>query len=102
VTFAATVEVAAVVGVPEIRPVEALIVRPAGRPVADHEYGVVPPVAASCSVSAVPTVLVWAPGLVTAGEPGSGLTVPHVSVVAATAMAVNAFSTAWHSAEPWP
>ena len=102
VTFAVTVEVAAVVGVPEIRPVEALTVSPAGRPVADHEYGVVPPVAASCSVSAVPVVLVCAPGLVTVGEPGSGVPVPHVSVVAATAMAVNAFSTARHYAEPWP
>ena len=35
------------VGVPETVPVEALIVRPAGRPVADQVYGAVPPVADS-------------------------------------------------------
>jgi hypothetical protein len=43
VTFA--VLVPAAVGVPLITPVLALIVSPAGRPVADHVYGVVPPVA---------------------------------------------------------
>jgi hypothetical protein len=43
VTFA--VLVPAAVGVPVITPVLALIVSPAGRPVADHVYGVVPPVA---------------------------------------------------------
>ena len=37
----------AAVGVPLIAPVEALIPSPAGKPVADHVYGVVPPVAAS-------------------------------------------------------
>jgi hypothetical protein len=38
------------VGVPLITPVPALIVSPAGRPVADHVYGVVPPVAATVAV----------------------------------------------------
>ena len=35
----------AVVGVPEITPVLAFRVNPAGRPVADHVYGPTPPVA---------------------------------------------------------
>ncbi len=43
VTFAVLVPEA--VGVPLMTPVEALIVSPAGRPVADQVYGVVPPVA---------------------------------------------------------
>jgi hypothetical protein len=38
------------VGVPLITPVPELIVSPAGRPVADHVYGVVPPVAATVAV----------------------------------------------------
>jgi len=37
--------VPAVVGVPLITPVLLLIVKPAGKPVADHVYGVVPPFA---------------------------------------------------------
>jgi hypothetical protein len=45
VTFA--VLVPAAVGVPLITPVLALIVSPAGRPVADHVYGVVPPEAST-------------------------------------------------------
>src|SRR5216684_8024094 len=60
------VEVAAVVGVPVIRP-EELIDSPAGRPVAvkvsvwpDAEAGAV-----ICVLTAVPTVELWVPGLVT-------------------------------------
>jgi len=45
VTVSVTVKVPAAVGVPEIAPVVALIAKPAGRPVADHVYGVVPPLA---------------------------------------------------------
>src|SRR5436190_5918167 len=42
VAVTVTLYVFAVVGVPEINPVEELIDRPAGRPEADHEYGEVP------------------------------------------------------------
>ena len=55
----------AVVGVPEIRPVEALIDKPGGSPEADHVYGGVPPLADICRLVAVPTVAVLLPGLVT-------------------------------------
>jgi len=56
VTLTTTVDVPAAVGVPEIVPVEELIDRPAGRPVADHVYGVVPPLAVGVAgVYAVPT-----------------------------------------------
>src|SRR5687767_8086381 len=40
-----TVDTPAVVGVPVTSPVAPLMVRPAGRPVADHSYGAFPPVA---------------------------------------------------------
>ena len=40
-----TLDTPAVVGVPVTSPVVLLIDSPAGRPVADHEYGAVPPVA---------------------------------------------------------
>ena len=63
---AVTVTVAAVVGVPEITPVVALRVSPAGRPVADQVYGPVPPVAARVSVVGWPTLACRVPGLVTA------------------------------------
>ncbi len=63
--------VAAVVGVPEIRPVEALIVRPAGRPVADQVKVPLPPLAVICSDIAVPTLPVWLPGLVTVTAPAT-------------------------------
>ncbi len=56
-TVTVTVEVPAVVGVPEMTPVPALIVRPAGSPVADQLYGGVPPTAltvAEYAVAAVP------------------------------------------------
>ena len=51
VTFAVKVDVPDAVGVPEIAPVEALSVNPAGsEPLLTlHEYGVVPPLA--CSVA---------------------------------------------------
>ena len=45
VTVTATVAVPAAEVVPEMAPVLALIVSPEGRPVADHVYGVAPPVA---------------------------------------------------------
>src|SRR6266566_8429894 len=46
-------------------PDEALMDRPGGRPVADHEYGGEPPDADSVRLVAVPTVPVWLPGLAT-------------------------------------
>src|SRR6202012_1743450 len=61
-----TFDVAAVVGVPEIRP-EELIDRPAGSPLAE-KVSVCPEaesVPLTCSLAAVPTVPVWLPGLVT-------------------------------------
>jgi hypothetical protein len=56
----------AVVGVPEIRPLDALIDKPAGRPVADH-VSARPPESLPdiCRLFAVPTVPVWLPGFVT-------------------------------------
>ena len=70
-SFAVTVtfEVPAVVAVPEIVPVEALIDRPAGRPVADQEYGEVPPEADSGRFTAVPVTVDWLPGLDTVTVP---------------------------------
>ena len=58
-------------GVPEIRPVEALIDRPVGRPVAVQVYGAVPPLADICRLFAVPTVPVCEPGLVTVTTGGA-------------------------------
>ncbi len=55
VTVIVTVLDPAVVGAPVIAPLEASMLRPAGRPVADHVYGVVPPVAATVALYAVPT-----------------------------------------------
>ena len=51
VTFAVNVDVPDAAGVPEIVPVEAFRVNPAGSEplLTDHEYGVVPPLA--CSVA---------------------------------------------------
>src|SRR3984957_390055 len=66
VAVTVTLEVPAVVGVPEIRPAE-LIDRPAGSPLA-VKVSVWPDaesVAPSCRLTAVPTVPVWLPGLVT-------------------------------------
>ena len=45
VTLIRTLYVPALVGVPLSTPVAVLRLRPAGSPVADQEYGVVPPVA---------------------------------------------------------
>lgn len=45
VTITVTLLVPAAVGVPVICPVPAFIVNPAGKPVACHVYGVVPPAA---------------------------------------------------------
>ena len=64
---AETLDVAVVLGVPEIRPVVELIDRPAGRPVALY-VSVWPDaesVAAICRLAALPTVPAWLPGLVT-------------------------------------
>src|SRR4051794_6164287 len=71
VSLAVTVElnVPAADGVPEIRPVEELIDRPVGSPVADQVYGAVPPEADICRLLAVPTVPVWLPGLLTVTPP---------------------------------
>ena len=65
-TVALTVEVPAVVGVPEMTPVDVLRDRPAGSPVAEKVYGGVPPEADSETLVAVPTVPVWLPGLASA------------------------------------
>ena len=46
----AAVVVPAVVGVPVMAPVDALMFSPAGRPVADHVIAPVPPVAATVAV----------------------------------------------------
>src|SRR5262249_52979390 len=69
VTVAVTLNVPAVVGVPEITPEEALIDRPVGRPVAEKVYGGVPPDAVSERLVAVPTVPVRLPGLVRVSAP---------------------------------
>ena len=55
VTVIVTVLDPAVVGVPVIAPLAASMLRPAGRPVADQVYGVVPPVAATVALYAAPT-----------------------------------------------
>ena len=55
-TAAATVNVPAAVGVPEMMPVEESMANPAGSPEADQTYGVVPPVAVGfAEVYATPT-----------------------------------------------
>src|SRR3984885_6153683 len=67
VAVTVTDDVPAVVGVPEISPVEELIDSPAGRPVAVY-VRVCPDaesLAATWRLAAVPTVAVWPPGLVT-------------------------------------
>src|SRR4051812_49768776 len=64
---AVTDVVPAVVGVPEMTPVDALSDRPAGSAV-DVQVNVVAPLlslACKVTLAAVPTVLVWLPGLVT-------------------------------------
>ena len=63
-----TVEVLAVVGVPEIKPVAVLIVRPAGSPVALKLVGLL--VATIWYVKATPTVPVALVALVMTGEAG--------------------------------
>lgn len=55
VTVTTAVLAPAVVGLPLMTPVEALMLRPAGRPVADQVYGVEPPLAATVALYAVPT-----------------------------------------------
>src|SRR5690606_4984193 len=69
-TVTVTLDVPAVEGVPVMVPVDELIDRPAGRPVAEKVYGVLPPVAPVDTFTAVPTVLVWLPGFVTRSSPG--------------------------------
>src|SRR3954453_18581907 len=64
-----TLEVPAVVGVPEMTPLDALRDRPAGSPVAVQLYGVVPPDALSVNDTPVPTVPVWVAGLVRVNAP---------------------------------
>ena len=65
-TVAVTVEAPAVVGVPEMTPDVGLTDSPAGSPVAENVYGVVPPDADSVRLAAVPTVAVWLPGFASA------------------------------------
>jgi hypothetical protein len=80
-----TLLVPAVVGVPEISPVEELIDSPAGRPVA--EYVSVCPDAESdaetCKLAAVPTVPVRLPGFVT------------VTVFCVTGLTVSVYVVEW-------
>ena len=45
------------VGVPVMDPVEVLIDKPAGRPVADHVYGVVPPIAVLLRLTVLPVAV---------------------------------------------
>ena len=70
--------VPAVVGVPEMKPVDAISVIPGGRPVAVYvtgsPFGSLP---ASCRVSGCPTVDDCVPGLTSAG---GALLNPHISV----------------------
>src|SRR5436190_5644025 len=61
VAVTVTFEVPAVVAVPEMTPVEELIDRPAGRPVADQVYGAVPPEADSVRFTEPPVVVDWLP-----------------------------------------
>ena len=72
VTVIFTVLVAAEFVVPLMAPLDGSILRPAGNPVADHVYGVVPPVAATVALYAVP-----------ATPPGSGEVVVIDTVPAA-------------------
>src|SRR5436190_1351753 len=55
VTVTVTLPLLAAVGVPVIWPVTGSKVRPAGNPVADQTYGVVPPIAATGAEYATPT-----------------------------------------------
>ena len=55
VTVTTTVLAPEAVGDPDMAPVEASSVKPAGRPVADQVYGLVPPFAASVAEYAEPT-----------------------------------------------
>ena len=54
VTVIETVLAPAAVGVPVIAPVDGSMLSPAGRPVADHVYGVVPPLALTVALYAAP------------------------------------------------
>jgi hypothetical protein len=54
VTVTATVLVPAVVGLPVMAPLEASMLNPAGSPVADQVYGVVPPLALTGALYAIP------------------------------------------------
>jgi hypothetical protein len=66
VAVTVTVDVPVIVGVPEISPLDASIVNPAGRPLA--AYVSVPPSLSDAwtwRLTAVPTVVLWLPGFVT-------------------------------------
>jgi hypothetical protein len=56
VTVTFTAEVPATVGVPEILEAELSTVKPAGSPVADHEYDQLPPLAERTELYEIPTV----------------------------------------------
>ena len=62
VTVTVGVRVSTVVGTPEMRPVDVLIDRPAGRPVADHTSGRRPPVTVRVCETAVSVWLVLVAG----------------------------------------
>src|SRR2546421_11601054 len=73
-TVAVTEKVPAVVGVPEMTPLDALIDRPAGSPGAEKGYGGVPPEAERGGLGAGATGPVWVPGVARAsvGPPARG------------------------------
>ena len=66
-TVTVAVVLPAVVGVPVIAPVEALMLSPAGSPAADQVNGPLPPDTVMVCDAGVPTVPVRLPGLVTVG-----------------------------------
>lgn len=64
VTVIVTLLVPGVLGMPDITPEFALIVNPAGNPVADQEYGCVPPAASTIAAYAVPEIAFGKDGVV--------------------------------------
>jgi hypothetical protein len=86
VAVTVTDEVPAVVGVPLMTPLAASMDNPAGSPVADQVNEPVPPVAVIPRLTAVPTVLIWLPGL---------LTVTAVAALPAVNAAYGATAAAW-------
>lgn len=75
VTVTFTVLVPAAVGIPVICPVLALMLSPAGNPVADQLYGVMPPSAATVALYAAPTVPLGSVAVVIESNAGAIVTV---------------------------